>query len=64
MLTNYTVKKEGERFTVYDKGKLLAKGMPTEEMALHAIWSSQGKVVTDFYSLDGEKVIKKNIDQW
>jgi len=52
--TNYTIKKELNRFTVYQGEVAIAKGMLNEEDALHAIWCINGKNKDEFYSqIDG-----------
>jgi len=49
MKTNYTIKQEGERLSVYLNNWLVSRGFMTEEDALHSIWVIEGKVHDDFY---------------
>jgi hypothetical protein len=39
-----TIKKEGTTFTAYEDTKILAKGFPESEMALHGIWVLKGHI--------------------
>jgi hypothetical protein len=49
MKTNYTIKQEGERLSVYLNNRLVSRGFMTEEDALHSIWCLEGKKPNDFY---------------
>jgi hypothetical protein len=54
--TNFKLKQEGTTFSLYDNEELLAKGMPTEEMAMHALWSVNGSNKDEFYIYDGNNI--------
>jgi hypothetical protein len=54
--TNFKLKQEGATFSIYDNEELLAKGMPTEEMAMHALWAVNGSNKDEFYIYDGNDI--------
>lgn len=60
--TNYTVEKVGESFTVYDSGKIEAKGCPDIDSAMQAVWSLTGKREgVSYFDCNGAVILQKRL---
>ena len=55
--TDYTIKKDGERYTVYRNGKREAYGFNDKESALHSIWVIEGSQLGHIYYVNDEDVL-------
>jgi hypothetical protein len=55
--TNYKIVKEGNRFTAYEDGSVVSKGMLNQEDCLHSIWVVNGKNPEHFYTTVGNNVV-------
>lgn len=58
METDYRVKQKGNGIAVFKEDSIVSQGFWNEDIALHSIWVINGSKPEDFYSLDGEVVIK------